>query len=40
MQKAQPVVSNTTEKKEGEEEEDKGPAPLGNGGTTDKYVWT
>lgn len=38
MQKAQPAES--TEKKEGGEEEDKGPAPLGNGGTTDKYVWT
>ena len=23
-----------------EEEEDKTPAPLGNGGATDKFVWT
>jgi len=30
------------ENKEGDEkkEEEKGPAPFGNGGTTDKYIWT
>ena len=28
----------TEDKKDSEEE--KGPAPIGNGGTTDKYTWT
>jgi len=33
--------ANDSEKKDGEEKEkDKGPPPKGNGGETDRYVWT
>lgn len=35
-----PLTPEEIEMKEREEEEDKEPAPIGNGGKTDKYVWT
>ena len=33
-----PPTAEKTEKKEGEE--DNEPAPIGNGGRTDRYIWT
>ena len=36
----EPKKEETEAKKDGEEEEDKTPAPKGNGGKTDKYTWT
>ncbi|KAG7383294.1 hypothetical protein PHYPSEUDO_003833 [Phytophthora pseudosyringae] len=38
-EKASPQTTSTVAK-EDEEEEDNGPPPVGNGGQTDKYVWT
>lgn len=42
VEEKKPAEAEKEEKKEGEEEEeeDKTPPPVGNGGTTDKYVWT
>ncbi|KAG7389019.1 hypothetical protein PHYBOEH_007632 [Phytophthora boehmeriae] len=34
------ATETATETKEGDEEDDDGPPPVGNGGKTDKYVWT
>jgi len=33
-------VEAAVEQSEDKKEEDSGPAPVGNGGTTSKYTWT
>ena len=38
--KEEATIVPPAEKKEGEGEEDAGPAPIGNGGKTDRYIWT
>ena len=35
-----PAVQSQSSDKDEKKEEDTGPAPIGNGGTTDKYTWT
>ena len=38
--KEEATIVPPAEKKEGEGEEDAGPAPIGNGGKRDRYIWT